>query len=299
MNVPRLSAILLGVGAVWGLGIPVTKIATSTGHDPLGMAVWQQGFALVILLPIALLRGSPLPVGRRELGFCAGVGVFGTLLPSVLSLSMLAHLPAGIAVVAVSTVPLFSLMLATALRLDRPTPLRLLGVVLGLAAIVLLASPEALPDPGAAPYLLLGIGSALAYAVEGSWVARRSPPGLDPVTMLIGAVAISLMISLPVAMATGRTLDLSGPWEGAEWALAGGAAINVLGYVGYIWLIGAAGPVFSAQVGYVVTVAGVFWSMLVLSEGYTSAVWAALGLVLLGIALVQPRAGPPAGRGPA
>ncbi|QDL91917.1 DMT family transporter [Paroceanicella profunda] len=292
MTAPRLSAILLCVGGVWGLGIPFNKLATATGYDPLGIAVWQQGFALLILLPVALLRGAPLPLGRRELGFCAGVGVFGTLLPSVLSLSAVAHLPAGVAVIAVSTVPLFTLMIATALRLDRPTPLRLLGVFVGLAAIVLLASPEALPDPAAAPYLLLGIGAAAAYAVEGNWVARRSPPDMAPITMLIGAVAISLMISLPVAMASDRALDLSGPWGAADWALAAGACINVLGYVGYIWLIGAAGPVFSAQVGYVVTVAGVLWSMVVLSEGYSATVWAAMGLVLLGIALVQPRAGP-------
>jgi drug/metabolite transporter (DMT)-like permease len=53
--------------------------------------------------------------------------------------------------------------------------------------------------------------------------------------------------------------------------------------------VGRAGPVFAAQVSYLVTLFGVTWAMLFLGEGYSALVLAALALMLAGLALVQPR----------
>ena len=50
-----------------------------------------------------------------------------------------------------------------------------------------------------------------------------------------------------------------------------------------------AGAVFASQVSYVVTLAGVFLSALILGEAYSGWVWAALTLMIGGLALVQPR----------
>ena len=55
------------------------------------------------------------------------------------------------------------------------------------------------------------------------------------------------------------------------------------------WLVGRAGAVFGGQVAYLVTGFGVVWSMLLLGERYSGWVWAALALMLAGLALVQPR----------
>ncbi len=63
-------------------------------------------------------------------------------------------------------------------------------------------------------------------------------------------------------------------------------------YVGYVWLARAAGAVFAAQVGYVVTIAGVCWAMVLLGERFSPLVCAATAILLVGLALVQPRARP-------
>ncbi|HEY5700634.1 MAG TPA: EamA/RhaT family transporter, partial [Gammaproteobacteria bacterium] len=60
-------------------------------------------------------------------------------------------------------------------------------------------------------------------------------------------------------------------------------------YTGYIWLVGASGPIFSSQISYVVTLSGVFLSAVILSESYSPWVWLALILMIAGLALVQPR----------
>ncbi|MDA9821933.1 EamA family transporter [Paracoccaceae bacterium] len=60
-------------------------------------------------------------------------------------------------------------------------------------------------------------------------------------------------------------------------------------YTAYIWLVGRAGPVFAAQVAYLVTLFGIFWSVWLLDEAYSKYVWLALSCMLLGIFLVLPR----------
>jgi drug/metabolite transporter (DMT)-like permease len=74
-----------------------------------------------------------------------------------------------------------------------------------------------------------------------------------------------------------------------ELALIAVGVFHAIAYTGYIWLVGAAGPVFSSQISYVVTLAGVITSALVLGETYSAWVWAALALMICGLALVQPK----------
>ena len=46
---------------------------------------------------------------------------------------------------------------------------------------------------------------------------------------------------------------------------------------------------FAVQISYLVTLFGVTWAMLFLGESYSSYFWAALVVMLAGLALVQPR----------
>lgn len=55
-------------------------------------------------------------------------------------------------------------------------------------------------------------------------------------------------------------------------------------------MVGRVGTIFSGQVSYLVTGFGGLWSILFLDETYSRWLWAALGLMLLGLFFVQPRA---------
>ncbi|MFY8146248.1 MAG: EamA/RhaT family transporter, partial [Rhodobacter sp.] len=67
--------------------------------------------------------------------------------------------------------------------------------------------------------------------------------------------------------------------------------IHAFMYAGYVWLARTAGAVFATQTSYVVTAAGVGWAMLLLDERFSPLVWVAGAVMLLGLALVQPRPG--------
>ncbi len=56
----------------------------------------------------------------------------------------------------------------------------------------------------------------------------------------------------------------------------------------YVRIVRTDGPVFSVQVSYVVTAAGLGWAMLILGERYSGPIWLALAVMFVGIYLVSP-----------
>ena len=290
----RERALLLGVlilmGAAWGVTQPLTKIAVTAGHAPLGLIFWQLCIAAVLLVGITVLRGRGLPRAPRHLALYGVIAAVGTILPNSASYTAALHLPSGVMSIVISLVPMLALPIAIAMATDRFSLTRLVGLLLGLGAILLIGLPEAsLPDPAMVAWLPLALIAPAFYAFEGNYVARFGTQGLDPVQVLAGASVLGVLVTGPAAWFAGVFIDPRLPWDQAEGAIVGIGLAHALAYVGYVWLVGRAGAVFAAQVAYLVTGFGVLWAWLILSETYSAWIWAALALMFAGLFLVQPR----------
>jgi drug/metabolite transporter (DMT)-like permease len=217
------------------------------------------------------------------------IALIGTLLPNSASYTAAIHLPSGILSIVLSLVPMLSFPIALALGMDRFSALRLLGLCLGLAAILLIALPEtSLPDRSHGLVAAGGPGRAAFYAVEGNFVARFGTAGLDPVQVLLGASIVGAVMALPLALMTGSGSRPCRP--GARRTCDRGLLRGpCAGLFGYVWMVGRAGAVFAAQVSYLVTAFGIFWAWVILGETYSGWVWAAVALMFAGLFLVQPR----------
>ena len=99
-----------------------------------------------------------------------------------------------------------------------------------------------------------------------------------------------MIVTLPIAILTDQWVDPFANFGAAELALIAAAALHAVVYATYVWLVGRAGSVFASQSAYIVTATGVGSSMLILGESYSTFIWLALAVMLLGIFLVQPRA---------
>ena len=274
----------------WGLTIPLTKIAVSTGHKPLGLIFWQMLIATIVLFAISVARRVGPTLNRRTLIYFLAIGLLGTIFPNSFSYLAASHLPAGVMGIVIASVPMFSLGIALGLRIERPSFRRGMGVLLGAGAVVLLVGPEtSLPDPDKAIFVLVALVAPFCYGVEGNYIATRAPADVDPVVTLLGASAIGCLIAWPLAVSTNSWVDLFTTWGPAEWALLLSSLCHVVAYTSYIWMVGKAGPVFASQAAYVVTVSAVLLSALILRETYSAWVWSALVLMIAGLALVQPR----------
>ena len=280
----------LGVfGCIWGATQPMTKVAVSTGHPPIGLIVWQLAFTAGCLGLIVAIRRMKIGLTRRHLFYYAVIGLLGTILPDMFVYLAAAHLPAGILSIALATVPIFSFGIALAAGNESFRPHRVMGIVLGVAAMMMIAVPDAsLPDPGMAPWIFVALVAPVCYGLEGNFIGRLAPDDVSPVAVLFAASVFGLMVAAPLAWYSGDLIDLTQPWGDAEWALFASSVAHAAAYAGYMWLVGVAGVVFSSQISYVVMASAVGLSMIFLGEAYSVWVWLAIGLMGFGLTLVQP-----------
>jgi len=284
-----LLALLVLLGAGWGLSQPLSKIAVSTGHGPLGLIFWQMLIGVLVLGVINFLRRKPLPLNRNALFWYILIALGGTLIPNSISYISIAHLPSGVVSIIIAAVPMFAFPIALALGNDHFSWLRLTGLLAGLFGVAMLARPEANLPAGATFFVALALVAPLMYAIEGNVVAKWGAGGLDPVTLLMGANMVGVVLAFPLAVFSGQWIDPRGAWGSPEWALIATSVIHVFVYSAYVWLVGRAGATFAAQVSYLVTGFGVVWAILILNESYAGSVWLALSLMFAGLFLVQPR----------
>ncbi|WP_147103468.1 DMT family transporter [Tateyamaria sp. syn59] len=284
------TAVLILLGAGWGLTMPLTKIAVSTGYQHFGLLFWQLVIGAVVMTVIAAMRRVHLPLGRPQIRVYVVIALIGSVLPNSASYQAAVHLPSGIMSILLSMIPIWAFPIALSLGLDRFEWRRFGGIFAGLTAVMLIVLPNA-SVAGGIPILWVFVGliSGLFYAFEGNYVARWGTAGLDAIQVLWGASIVGAIVALPLALFSGQWIALRLPLGAAEMALVLSATTHVLVYAGYVWLVGRAGPVFAVQVSFLVTLFGVFWAKLILSEDYAPTVWIALILMLLGMFLVQPR----------
>lgn len=277
---------ILVVGSLWGTSFSLSKFAIARGVQPLGYAFWQCFGAGLLLLLLQALRRRPLPLGRRHLGFYLMTGVLGIGAPNVNFYFVIPHVPAGLMAIVITTAPLITLVMALVAGLERFRWLRLSGILLGLAGVLLLV----LPRGGAGDvsgWVLLGLLTPFLYALSSILTAKYRPPGLDGAAAAAGMMLAAALLQTPFMLALDHGYL---PWPPFGWqdaALAVHVAVSTVAYVTYFHLVRVAGPVYFSQVGYVVTLTGILWGMLFFGERLEPTIWLAAAVLLGGIALVN------------
>lgn len=286
----KLWAVLLFAGCIWGVTFSLAKVATEGGAHPLGITWWQGAIGGVLLLGFDRLRRRAFPVDRVHLTFYLVCGLLGTVIPGTLFFYSAPHLPAGVLSITLATVPILTFALALTMRVDRVAMERVLGILLGVLAIVMMALPDtSLPDPTKAPWILVAVVASACYAAENLFIALRRPVGSDAITVLGGMLLVAALILTPIVLVTGNFTPLGWPWGPVEWSIIAMALINVVAYGLFVALVTRAGPVFASQMAYVVTLSGVAWGMALFGEQHSPWIWGALLVMMFGLALVKPR----------
>ena len=289
---PLLWATMLGVGMAWGATTPLSKIAMAGDIHPIGATIWQCLILSVVLSAVLVVQGRRLPLGRAYIGFYLLLGLLGTALPHPMGYLSARHLPSSVLSVILAGIPMVTLVVASLAGIDRPSPRRVLGLLCGFAAIVVLVAPAgSLPSGAAWLWVLLPIASTLSYALENVCIDKLRLPQLDPLSTLCGLSWGAFVLSAPLALLPGVAVA---PWplDTGRWALLAITLLHMGAYFGLIWMIGKAGAVFATQVSYVVTLSGITFAIVFLNEPATPALALAVALMVLGLSLVRPRTAP-------
>lgn len=282
--------LLLLSGIVYGSSFSFMKIAAEGGANPLGMVFW---FALLAACVLAVELCVTGRLGRPDfnlLKFCIPWSVLSVILPNLCFFYAAKAVQASVIALGIALVPLLTLAGAILLRREALTAQRAAGLALGAIGIMMVLLPKtSLPMASDTYFVVIAFAGAACYAAEHLYIEIRAPKtvGVDQLIFLMFASASILL--LPIVLAT-DTFFLPGfPPTLAEWAVIAVAMITLLDYFLITRLILWAGPVFTSQAAYIVTLAGVIWGAVIFGDSLSIWIWTAICALMTGLLLVRPR----------
>ncbi len=282
-------ALLLLLATLWSTSFAFIKVGVES-VGPMTLTSARLGIAVVLLYAWLRFRGHQLPRDRRSWLMFGLIGLIGNALPFTLISWGELHIDSGLAAILMGIMPVTTAMLAHIFIRAEPFTLRIgLGIGIGFGSITLLLGPEAIrglsaPIVGQLAILL----SAICYGVSATLVRYNAQPS-DWSVLASGAMFCAFCFSLPV------TLLVEAPWTMAPQppAIAAvfylGVGSTALATLIFFYLIPRLGANRSAQVNFFVPVLGALWGVLILKEQLSLRLLLALGLILIAVAVVQPR----------
>jgi len=281
------SVLLLLLGANWGIAFSFAKLGQLGGIAPLGYAMWQSGGAGVVLLTICLFRRVLPPLSASHLRYYLIAALTGQAIPMVNMFVVLKQVPVGVFAVLVTLAPLLTYGMAMVVGMERFNARRFSGMLLGFGGALLILIPRtSLPSPEMAPWVALALLTPLFFAGSNIYIAKARPAGVDSLALGASMQLATVVFVAPLAAMTGGLYLLAPPFATADYALLAHIAAASLGALLMFEVIRLAGVVFMSQVAYVVTLNGIFWGMVFFDEQHSPWIWAALVVVLCGVALV-------------
>src|SRR5437762_7653978 len=192
------------LAAVLSSGLGGTSIGATrylvNAIDPLAIGSFRFGIGFVLLLPVALLQGARWPARRDWLAVAALGVLFFALFPLLFNASLI-FTTAARGALALSTLPLLTMVVGALLGSEALTARKSIGVVIATLGVALaLLSGLASAPPGAWRGDLLMIAAALCMALYSIWskpfIARSGPIPFTTVSMGFGASCLILISCL-------------------------------------------------------------------------------------------------------
>jgi drug/metabolite transporter (DMT)-like permease len=273
---------LLVLGAIWGASFLFMRIAVPD-FGPAALIELRVGIAALFLIPLMLWRGNAYRLLRQWKAMLV-VGVFNAGLPFLLYAYAAQRLGAGFLSITNAVVPMWGAAIAWLWFRDRLPALRIVGLAIGFAGIMVLCwdKLDFSNDMDDSLAVLAALAAPLSYGIGTNWT-KRYLSAVDAVTNAAGTMISAALVLLPFAIWT---------WPAAPAPLRSWTATVLLAflctgvaYVIFFRLIAAVGPTRAVSVTFLVPVFGVLWGVLLLDEQVTSNIVAGAVVILVGTAL--------------
>jgi drug/metabolite transporter (DMT)-like permease len=278
----RPIVILSVLALIWGASFMLIKIADRE-LTPATLILGRLASAALLLAVIAMVRlgaRATLVEVRRRWQWLIVIGLVNTALPFWLLSWGEKRLDSGLASIIQGAVPIFNALLAFAFfREERVVGLRLVGLLIGFVGVALLVGAQ---PQGKLLAALAVVAMALCYAI-GTLIAGRYLRGTPPLVVALASTVVSTIAVLPAGVIQAPV----GMWHGETIA-----SILVLGFVGtaiayllFFELIQRAGANYATLVTYLVPPIALAYGAIFLGESFGLTAFAALALILVGVAL--------------
>ena len=282
---PRLvMATVILIAALIGANFSALKSALDH-TTPLLLAGMRTVIGGSALLAFALLRGERIPTRAVELRRIFVVSFSVTTVSSAFLVFGVSRVPAGVASLVSSTMPLFTALLSFALLGTAVARIGVLGLGIGFAGTIVLAWPSLSGQTAAIGIAALAL-SAIAWAFGTVFLGWKDFGGVSQI-MLVGVqLAMSAAILIPAALVLEGTAD-------TEWSagllvplLYASIPANAVTFTLMAVVVQRASPTQASATAYLIPMFGVLFGWLIRDEVLGGAEVVGGAFVIIGVFLL-------------
>lgn len=281
----RIIIYFIFLAAIWGASFMFMRIGVPEfGADVFGGL--RVGIAGLVLLPL-LLRPKRLTEYKNNWLKLSLIGILSTGIPFMLFSFAAYQINAGVLSVINASVPVMTGLIAHFCFKDHLSKQQFLGLVIGIAGVVLLVSDGLQSSATLSPIntlwaFIAALGACLCYAL-GSNLAKHHLSGISPMTTAASGLVASGLVGLPLVIA----FFPSTPVSVLAWAAAISIAVlsTSVAMIIFYHLIQLIGPTKTVTVTLLIPLFGIFWGVLLLGENVSQNMLLGTMVILSGTAL--------------
>jgi drug/metabolite transporter (DMT)-like permease len=223
-------SLLILLSILWGGSFFFNGVAVRE-LPPLTIVLGRVTIAAALLLPLMWARGEQLPARLAGWMPFLVMGLLNNVIPFSLIVAGQTRIASGTASVLNATTPLFTVVVMAAAGDEPLAARRLVGVLIGLAGVIVLRGVDVRLGGGETLGMLLCLAAALSYGFSALW-GRRRLASAPPLTSATCQLVASSLVMLVLAGTIEEPWLLPMPSIATWLALLGSAALaTALAYI--------------------------------------------------------------------
>ena len=282
-------AMLVTLSVLWGGSFFFAEIALES-LPPLTIVTLRVGLAAITLWLVVLALKLPIPNSTPIWIAFLTMGLLNNVLPFSLIVWGQSQISSGLAAILNATAPLFGVIVAgILLRDESATPLKIMGVVVGFAGVIVMMDLSSIATSSLLAQLAI-LAAALSYACASVYGRRFKATGLNPILVAAGQVTGSTLLLLPIALwVDGNDHYANVPTQ--VWAAIISLAVfsTAAAYILYFKLLASAGATNILLVTLLVPVSAILLGWLFLEESLQTPHIIGMAMIALGLSAIDGR----------
>jgi drug/metabolite transporter (DMT)-like permease len=292
---PKMSTadwgIIMLLSVLWGGAFFLIELGLR-GFPPNTLVFLRMALAVPPMLIALKFLGHRLPMDRKSWVQLFVLGGINAAFPFILFFWGQTQIDSGLASVLNATTPLWGVVTAHFLTRDeKATPARVVGVLLGMAGIIVMVGTDALSGiSGSVLAQIACLAATLSYAFAAVYGRSLSQSTMTPLVVATGQVITAAILMTPVMLIVDQPWTLANPgWD--AWAGAIGLAIpsTAVAYFFYFRLIDRAGASNAMLVAFIMPIIAIILGIFALGETLEPKELAGAALIALGLVAIDGR----------
>lgn len=278
-------ATMLVLTVIWGLNTVLSKVSM-IGFNPVLMNLLRSTIAMTAILIWCYWRGISLFTrdGSLKAGLIVGA-LFG--IEFVLIYAGLDLTSASRCILMTNTMPFFVMIGAHVILGERITTSKFVGIIVAFAGVaVVFLDKLSLPSPQALYGDFLSLLGGLAWAATTLCIRKFGLTKIVPEKTLLYQLAGAVLVALPFLPFSGSMIR-EVTWLPVASLLFQSLIVVAITYVVWFWMVARYPATGLTAFTFLSPVFGVMFGGLLLGEPMTFGLFAGLGLVVLGLILVN------------